>query len=292
MKRNKPVDFKDPSSRNETLIIKERLDQLFPNAKDNLRQIPINHKGIYIEQFNHVKLESLKGISADLLSYSSDLKYHYLNSFAALYCLESNEVSIFYRGLPLCLAEAYNLLLCDKNDFIKYRIFQRLNRTGFICLKPSRKCLDTNDTNDNLQNCLQESSTNPTKFVYEIDSIYLDFEQVLSNLREHGPKEQISKDDSSVKSIYDLYDIIFEVYQKENFMKNKPSKGKEGKPDYYLIICDDINDKYNQSIGNRLGQIPNELNERLMFAIIDGENTICFVQFSSENSHELVLLQT
>lgn len=263
----------------------------------NRRGISIKRTGDWISEKRHVKLTSLEGISVHLLSYSHELKYHYLNPYEALFCLESSELLIFYEGYPLSLAEAYHLLIKDDQSLKNYRIFQRLNRTGFVCLKPQvtkpetalmskADNLQTTESlsvggDDNDDDDGKQETIDLEKSIYKIDALYeLTFAQVLQNLRKHGPQEA-----AVVEQATDCCndEIVFDVYQKQNFHKNKPSRGKAGNPDHYLIIRDNIANGDANFIHTQ------HLSSKILFALIDVDDTICFVKFGSVNSNDFRL---
>lgn len=299
MKRNWPPAKEHPSQKEEQSIIEERLEELFSHSDDNLRQVSINSKGIYVKEHGHVRVDNLKGLPRELLYHSKELQYYYLDNYGALLCLESGQVAIYYNGLPLSLAEAYHLLLIDQADFKRYCVFQRLNRTGYICLKHINnfennptKSINDDKKNDSMADDTQ-INTNPIDSIFNIDAIDIPFNEVLSRLRDLGPQDEQPKDYLSNR-----YDIIYDVYEREKYSKTKPQKDAPGKPDFLLIVCDDISNDFKNKLnvmGKRFkGQHEASYvdGERLLYALIDEENTICFVRFSSESSHELVLLQT
>lgn len=305
MKRTYPLSDKEgrAAKQLEVTLINGLLGDLFNQERSDQRQIPISNKGYWMNELNHVKVDSLKGLPHEFVIYSRNLQYHYLNPYEALYCLESSSLIIFHRGYPLSLLEAYHLLLKDKRSFKNYRVFQRLNRTGFICLKPQFSDSTKSDNNKS------DSSPNPTtrllevthdltnRSIYEIDSIQDPTQEsprlneVLTALRDHGPQEYTKfENEDHVGS----HDIAFDVYKKEHFDKNKPRKDSRGNPDYQLIIEDNITKSFPDYTklfltNDDQQQVREFTNEKLIYALIDCENTICFVKFDALGPEDLEL---
>lgn len=292
MKRNHPPDDSE-NLQDEQEIIDSRLNELFSQPS---RSIPITSKGYWMEDHRHVKVESLKGTANELLSFSSASNYHYLNLFEALYCLETSQLIIFFNGIPLSLAEAYQILLENPMDFRNYRVFQQLNRSGYICLKPNNNQTSTSDrgtasgstrVTSNRLHPSDDYSEPPLKIEYSTPIP----DKVLMALRSRGPCDYKTDFNLGSQQKDILKDVVFDVYKRETFVKNKPRKDKFGKPDYKLIICDKSSDKapnvkqlvcYDEKKNETEGH-------KLIFASIDDDSSICFSYFKCVNSEELEL---
>lgn len=133
MKRNLAPE--EHEVQREKDIINDRLNELFARIDEKSRLVSISNKGVWIDNERHVKVESTKGLPIDMLSYSSKLKYHFLNPFEALFCLETKQLMIHFNDLPLSLAEAYQLLIQNNVELRNYFVFQHFNRSGHYCLK-------------------------------------------------------------------------------------------------------------------------------------------------------------
>lgn len=109
------------------------------DLKQPPRLVSITNRGTWLPTELHVRLETLKGITPELVNYNSESRYHYLKPYEALFCLETSQLGLYFNELPLSLSEAYHLLLGNNfNRLQEYRVFQYLNRIGYICLPPSR----------------------------------------------------------------------------------------------------------------------------------------------------------
>lgn len=297
MKRNHPPD--DPEELNEDqVIIDIKLNEVFSQPP---RSTPLNNKGHWVADNKHVKVASAKGIPSELLSYSSDLGYHYLNPFEALYCLESSQLIIYFNELPLSLAEAYQILLDSPNEVRNYSVFQHLNRRGYVCLKPNSIETPLEEHGINERSTKKTSkidiSQNPNLDelgpLFKINSgapIPID---ILMSLKAKGPRDYQSDDDKSSQQNGDLIRrVIFDVYRRETFLKNKPRKYKSGNPDYKLIICDKSLDRppnIKQLACCYYANAGEKIINKLMFAIVEDDNSIRFNQFKYMESKELEL---
>lgn len=313
MKRNLPPPPED--YKNEQLQIQARIEQLFEHSDDFIRKVPISNKGHWCDRLKHVRVDSLKGLPSEFVSYSTESKYHYLGNFEALYCLESSQLLIFHNGLPLSLAEAYQLLLIDSVQFRDYRLFQQLNRTGYICLRPSSELSPQLPLNQSQQSDSSPGSssielrsteglsssqvdgprlrasqggdaslTDDVKPLFQIDSITLPLCDLMSRLQELGPLDYLPSKQSTKSNQLEMaaaaarkgskdLNVTFDVYKRETFAKNKPRKGKQGNPDYFLIVCDKALQK--QPSCNQLAQISN----KLLFGLVDHDSSVCFAQW-------------
>lgn len=300
MKRNHPPDNPDELL-DEQVIINERLNELFSHSSSELRQIPISQKGDWLSDRRHVRINSTKGLNTDLVSYSSELKYHFLKPYEALFSLESNHLKIFFNNFPLSLIEAYQVILVDQIDFRNYRVFQRLNRSGYICLQPNanlNKSPELPKREADGYTCTKiEHPQNPVETQYNfdpifcIDSIKISFNSVLSSLRSLGPQDyeplgddELDKAVCTNTAISEL-GIDFHVYKRETYAKNKPRRGQPGTPDYHLIVCDKARQKppsYKQLVqldSSRAKAQDNSEIGKLLFALMDDDNSICFTLF-------------
>lgn len=302
---------------NEKEIIGKRLSELFSRSDERYRQVQIFNKGTWIPSRKHISLESNKGLSADMLSYSVEHEYHFLNPFEALFCVESRQLIVHFNGLPLSLAECYQLLLQDEVDFRNYIVFQHLNRLGHICLRHScsppageRQVPDhihrsqrNSPASISITN-LERSKDEP---LLELDTIQLPMSEVLTSLQKFGPVDAnmdavaTGSDSSEAKLVDDgggggvgvSVDITFDVYKRETFARNKPHKGKRGDPDYHVLVCE--RSIHGHPMAKQVLDISRErgkLSEKLLYALVnDEDNSICFNQFKPVDSLDLVGLQ-
>lgn len=313
MKRNYLPDSSEQAHHNEQEIITQRLDELFSHSVRNQRQVPISNKGYWIHSKQHVRVDSIVGLPNELINFSPEFPYHFLNPFQALYCLEASQLLIYLFGFPLSISEAYELLLKDEEQFRYYRVFQQLNRTGYVCLKPIHSHLASNmliaDSDQKLKqedtqalsdsdtlNCESETSIQP---LFKINTIYKPYREILDNLKQLGPKDAaeiestlsaLSTQDGGRKNASTT--IAFDIYKRENFAKNKPRKDKQGNPDYKLIVCDKSRDKppscqqllaHRSALliegGEQASKYADTFFDKLLFAVVDGDASICFTQF-------------
>lgn len=284
MKRNDLPESPDHIY-DEQKIVDDRLNELFCQNTDKTRRVSIISRGFWLSRERHVKIESNKGISLELITYSPRLKYHYMEPFEALFSLETNNLMIYYNGFPLSLAEAYHLLLIDSVQFRNYRVFQQLNRSGFICLKPSTALLLVDHASEPFSEsspatCSKPLSMDGFEVSTQFDKLQSSLKEVLFKLRELGPKDkELPKPRNDYKSI-----INFEVYRRQNFSQNKPRKDKQGTPDYYLIVCDKSNQKYDnlRQITLEYSNLKHKFDSskfKLIIALVDIDNSICYAQF-------------
>lgn len=160
MKRNYPLDSHDHDECDDDKIeIERRLNLLFKqqitstsqdtdkhfakNPKSfieaecdsEVRLISATRIGNWIPERRHVRLDSLKGLDRNLTKHDEQENYFYMQRFEALYCLEMSKLIITFNGIPLSLAEAYQLLLDNERfAFMEYIVFRHVNRAGYICL--------------------------------------------------------------------------------------------------------------------------------------------------------------
>lgn len=291
MKCNHPPDDSE-ELQNEQEIIDSRLNEQFLQPS---RSVPMTNKGYWLDNHGHVKLESIRGVASELVRFSSTLKYHYLNPFEALYCLETSQLIIFFNGFPLSLAEAYQILIDDPIHFRNYRVFQQLNRSGYVCLKPS-----------SIQELEGEKSSisSPKKVTPHVPQLSGDnceplFKlgntipipiEVLTALKARGPHDYQPNLGLQQRDL--LQDVIFDVYKRETFVKNKPRKDRSGIPDYKLIIRDktsDIPPNMKQLTYHDVTRTNEKESYKLMFASVDDDCSICFNQFENVNPERLEL---
>lgn len=293
MKRNHLPDDPDELQEEQAIII-SRLDELF---FQQTKQVSILNKGYWLRDKRHVKLDSTKGIGQEYISYSKSLGYYFLNPFESLYHLETRQIIIFFNGLPLSLVEGYQLMISNPLEFKNYLVFQKLNRTGYICLRPDnidpplqQNKSTAEESGESKNSPLLEAVEKDLKSLFEIDTIYLPFSQVLTSLRANGPREYQPDDCVEPKNIRPIH---FEVYKRETFIKNKPRKGQTGKPDYRLIVCD----KYREKTPNikQLSQYNSTKGEvsnstcKIIFAIVDDDTSVCFTHFSPLETKTITL---
>lgn len=300
MKRNRPPDESDCCPTDEQAIIDNRLEELFSSPSESQRRILLSSKGFWLDDMRHVKIENIKGIAKEFIKYSRELKYHYLDPYGSLYCLEANQLLIYYNGFPLSLAEAYELLLDGRKDFLNYRVFQFLSRSGYVCFEQKLSDdtqlfqTETNEDSSDLLSEPQQSSTQAPqvdpKQLPNVSDYDCSIKRNLERLRKNGPQEISVSSLISVTNFTRL-DIAFSVYKREYFASNKPSKLKEGKPDFHLVVCD----KSAQTIPNCRQLLEYDLQEKqptrtgLLFALVDDDLSICFAQFKATNSSDLIL---
>lgn len=260
----------------EKEIVAEKLEELFSHS--TTRKIQAINKGFWLHDKQHVRVDSDKGIREEFIRFASSDCYKYINPHEALFCLESCKLLIFFNGFPLSLAEAYQLLLRDKNHFRDYRVFQQLNRTGYICLDPSAnqaastssKTCDCSHKSPQEQPLAQKpNDEKPIEPLIRVTDFGKPTKDLLDRLKNLGPRHAELRRECELHS---STVIAFDVYKKETYTKNKPRKGKPGAPDYKLAICNKSLDKppscYNFSAS-----------DNLLFAVVDDDGSICFSQF-------------
>lgn len=316
MKRNHLSEGGD--SRDEKEIIDRRLNELFSRSDEKFRQVQIYNKGTWNPHRGHISLESNKGLPCDMLSYSVEFKYHFLTPFEALLCVESRQLIIHFNGLPLSLAECYQVLLDNEVEFRNYMVFQRLNRSGHICLKHS--CLGTTrelqvpECDKRAAQVMASPAKSKDEPLLKLDSIRLTMSQVLKSLQEFGPADadgvvvvgganertgggddcgcaegKLVDDGSCGESV----NITFDVYKRETFARNKPHKGKRGNPDYHVLVCQRSIRRHPPLAKQVLdmSRARGNLSGKLLFALVnDEDNSICFNQFKPVDSLDLVRL--
>lgn len=288
MKRNRPPDDQEEQLQDARLL-KERLDGLFSHCQPEQRQMPLRNRAEWNAERRHAKIEqSVKVTPSDMVKYSSQLGYHYLSWYEAMYCLDSNQLLIYHNDLPLSLAGAYELIIEDEVQLREYRVMQQLTRTGHICLPPSIS-IDWMKATPQTPVVLDESevpSSDVVEELFSINSIKLPLSQVLERLQEFGPREASATRRPLVVDYGSSTRVSFDVYKREGFAKNKPhsADNKPGKPDYHLIVCDLTSQAPPDAsnLQNMSESLPRQSSEKLMFALVDDDSSIFFVQY-----HEL-----
>lgn len=293
MKRNHPPNNAEELSE-EQKIINDSLRELFAKSSGAPRQVLASSKGFWINDKRHVKVESTKGLPVHLVRYSRDLKYEYLNAFEALYCLECNQLLIIYNDLPLSLAEAYNILLTEESSR-NYRVFQHLNRSGYICLEPAIVDLTIEAVSSD-QKLMQQSEpassvhlgNNVPLFNLDDSMPGLSFKDVLSRLRSVGPQELDEKTVGHSSTAND-FKYTFDVYKRETYAKNKPCRNKRsGRPDYNLLVYDHEPSHKPPDCKQLIGYSKHS-SAKLLIALIDSDYTICYTQFTPITALDLAL---
>jgi len=281
MKRNqRPTDSKELAE--DLRQIDSRLDQLFSHATENLRRIPRANRGVLLPDRGHVRIESTKGICNHLISYSLDLKYHYLNLLEALYCIETGRLIVYLDGLPLSLAEAYHLLLLDSSDTRKYRVFQILNSRGYICLRSSKT--NSGQATSDLPDFKFKTHNHPgfqrraqLESIRKINPNQRPSDEVQNSLRQFGPQ------DSDFRNPVPDLELTFDVYLREKFTSTKPRKEKPGAPDFFVAVLDKASQKPPPSESCP----PNDIcpgsnsSSRVRIALVDEDYSVCFAEFRS-----------
>lgn len=280
MKRNHQPDTPRDQVE-EQQITEKRLKDLF--GASPCRKILHTNKGFWCQEQHHVRLD--ENVNAQqfegMVTLSDGFGYNYMNTYQAMFLMESGQLLIYHNEFPLSLAEAYHLLLGSRSDLQNYIVFSHLNRNGYFCLKPDMK---ENPKIAEVSRRDQEQSlcphTKDLEALYKINQIYLTYQEVLRGLRMAGPKEAPSTE----AELNRRYIISFDVYKREDFAKNKPRKGKSaGMPDYHVIVCD----KTNQNSPNsceimRLQRMHSDnarFSGRVLFALVDTDSTLSFVHF-------------
>lgn len=297
MKRNHPPKESDFCPEREQSIIEARLKELF-SPSESERRIPLTNKGYWLHDKRHVKIDSVKGIKREFVKFSRDLRYNYLDPFEALYCLEASQLLVFFNGFPLSLAEAYQLLLDGRNDFINYRVFQHFNRSGFVCSKhiqeeSQRQAVETKTKAE----CCDEIGTFDTQLLTQAnlepltvaDSI-IPIKEMLADLRCRGPQEFKLPETYSEVPIEKLK-ITFNIYKRGTMARDMPRKGKQGNPDYHVIICDksvDTVPNCKQLLEYDL-QMKHSTKTELLFALVDDDMSISCAQIKPLDSNDLTL---
>lgn len=285
MKRNHPPDNRAELPE-EQKIVQQRLRETFLAAR--ARKVLHSNKGTWCQINRHVQLDPATNHQQydGMVRFSKELERHYLGAHEALYLLESRQLVIHFNELPLSLAEAYQLLLEEVDDFRNYIVFLHLNRWGYFCLKPDPRTLKTQDGDHarapqhyhQLSN--EQNPEQRTESLVDITLTHKPFDEVLEDLRNFGPKELRQSDDATSPASGNP-PITFDVYKRETFAKNRPRKGKPGRPDHFVIVCDESDFKPS-SYGNPFvdgRSIEEESSERLLYALVDADANICFARF-------------
>lgn len=285
MKRNQPPD-RSVEIAEEYRLIEDRLSELYPTSRTTEHKISINKKGHYVREFHHVRLDSsVKLHSMDgLVQYSDALNYHYLKPYQALYLLDTRQLIIFLDELPVSLAEAFKLLLRERADLINYSVFCFLNRNAHFCLEPEALLMQELTQEKVISECileLGESSNfleeNPTKPLFRIDQVHCTYDKILTELCELGPKNLAQSEHACDCDFV----VVFDVYRRETFAKKKPRRGKRGTPDYFVVVCDDHrpNSPSSTQLANFGFKYGEDARRKLLFALVDSDNTMSFVHF-------------
>lgn len=301
MKRNEPPNESDICREGEQNIIEARLKELF-SPSESERRILLTNKGCWLHDRRHVRIDTVKGIKREFIKFSRDFKYNYLDPYEALYCLEASQLLVFNNGFPLSLAEAYQLLLDGRNDFVNYRVFQHFNRSGFVCLKPDAREESQAIATETKAECCDEISSSPssrpdTQLLAQnnlepltmLDSV-TSIKQVLADLQCHGPQE-FKLAETYPKVPIGKLKIAFDIYKRGTMAKNMPRKGKQGNPDYHVIICDksvDTVPNCKQLLEYDL-QMKHSTKTELLFALVDDDMSICCAQIKRLDSNDLTL---
>lgn len=292
MKRNYIADEPEERKKDEELIL-ERLDQVFDEGQEPLRKIYIIHRGEWIPDREHVRLDSTSiphsyGI---MTHYSTEHKYHYLTRFPALFYFETYQLTLQYRGLPLSLAEAYSLLLDRPNDLRNYHIFQQILRQGYVGLPTSISLLNERVHPEALGQPQPSTSgrSDPTSNRPSIDyseplmSVDVDkpIAEALKQLRQYGPR--CYNNQSRTLSVIPGEDYnAFELYKRKAYTSKRPDKNRVAisKPDKVMIVIDI---DHNEAISTDLIAIGSF---DLMFALADPQ-ALCYSRFESIQSDKL-----
>lgn len=298
MKRNHPPDDLDCCPENERNIIDSRLEGLFSVSAGSQRRIPLSSKGVWLDGYRHVKIDSTKGVMREFINRSREFHYDYLNPYEALYCLETSQLLIYFNGLPLSLSEAYQLLLDGHEDFIRYRVFQQLNRSGYVCLKPySEEGCPSVQTKAREECCDKSNATLETdhrshvvglKPLAKVDS-ESNIVSILGDLQRHGPQEfDMSGGRSGIS--FEGLKISFDVYKREDLNRHKPRRFKQGSPDYHLVVCDRSDERVPECGQLLKYDLQREqcTRKELIFALVDDDLSICFAQFKPLNPTNLL----
>lgn len=312
MKRNYPPET-SAEIVDEHRIIEERLQKLYPTSQLATLKIAYDKRGHYCDTSHHVRLvaETKLHYFAGHVQYSSSLGYHYLEPYQALYHMECRQLMIFFNELPMSLAEAYKLLLQSKFDFQNYLVFSHLNRNGYFCLKPeslveSSHRDDGDGQETSTSNCSitdlntdihSETLSDIDKATTPIFNIHTSsgsctYDEILNKLRHFGPREyhhyshrKLDNDDCNA----DIFAVTFDAYKRESFVQNKPRRGKLGCADYHIVISDQQRRVIpsGKLFANFQLKYGHESCKKLLFAIIDSDNTLSFLHFDPMDPTEL-----
>jgi hypothetical protein len=297
MKRNHlPDEESADEQRKEREIIDQRLKEHFLAISD--RGVPRTIKAYYLDHLHHIRLEPANKQIDGFSQHSRMYNYNYLLPFQALYLLESRQLLIYYNELPLSIAEAYKLFLKDFSEFQKYTVFSHLNRNGYFCLphktvhpddRPSisksgdRHCED-NDTVPTTPPTTTKSSEKTKPLLCDNDFVDKSFKELMDTLQAHGPREYGGNTQDRPPS--DNTAISFEAYKREGFKKFKPNRTRSGCPDYYVIVQDKNSTRFPNDPALELCSDAH-IRNRYLFAIIDADNSLSFVQYDMLTGHDL-----
>lgn len=289
MKRNRPPDD-ECERRGEAELIRSRLDELFAHCQQNQRQVSLCNQAFWIPDKRHAKIvPNVRITPSDMVQYSSHIGYHYLKPYEALYCLDTNQIIIYFNDMPLSLAEAYQLIIENKVQYREYKVLQQLTRTGYICIDPA--CTRVNNVVDSDERGSQKAEISSSSSEvdeqnqlgehFALDSITSPpNNDDLKRLQKLGPKTGATP----LVEGCEIQDITFDAYRRESFAKNKPQgASRPGRPDYHVIVCDVESQK--PPSANMLlcySKLVNIASNKLLFALVDDDSSIFFAQF-----HEL-----
>lgn len=297
MKRNHiPVDSEEKEKDED--LISERLDHMFDDDQNSLRRTCNIHKGEWIPDREHVKLDStaIPHSYAVMSHYSSEHKYHYLTRFSALFYFETYLLNLQYRGSPLSLAEAYILLLNRPNDLRDYRVYQLLLRQGYIGV-PRAISFDTKEVHGAISKEVLSERSEPTeqpisrspfdcnKPLIKI-SADVPINDILKQLRQYGPKYRSSEIDNNLDVILGEDYSAFDLYERKLYTMKRPDKNtttsRTRKSDKTVIVID-----INQIESIRTDIVRNDNSNSLIFALVDSHQEICYSRFKSIQLDEL-----
>lgn len=279
MKRNfPPGGDKSADLQKEREIIEQRLSELY--SSDQVRNVLKTNKATYLDHAHHVRLEPGAKHLEGFTQYASDLKYHYLLPYQALFLLESRQILIYYNELPLSIAEAYKLLLRDASEFQNYVVFSNLNRNGYFCLphinlNPDSYPANPDRDKDTESDELIEARTKP--LLHDVHFVDTTWKEIMDSLRPHGPRDHDVEEDPRE----DL-SITFDVYKRESYTKNKPKGSKEGVPDYFVIVEDKNSTRFPSELCDE-----SHHSNKYLFAIIDADSSLTFVQCNTLKPRDL-----
>lgn len=284
MKRNHPPKSPQEEEK-EKESISERLTQLFnDDDTNNLRKVYHIHRGDWIPEKNHTKLDSVSMSHAYNLmaQYSHELKYHFLTSFPTLFYLETYRLHLYYRNLPVSIAEAYSLLLKEPNDLRNYNLYQVLLRQGYVGMMRSKlPHYIGNKTSPTIREITDHSQDRDCNQPLQKVDIDEPLSVVLERLRHYGPSEP---EESELELMMDEKSCdIFDVFSRKSFNSERPDKNPDKKPDKTLIITsmDDV-----EALKTR-----NVINSDLAFALVDSLQEFCLAKFVPVPMKELNRIQ-
>lgn len=304
MKRNHPPD--DPrDSYEDDQIIDKRIKELFEQPS-NVRRVNHRSRGDWCQDKKQVVLADNVNVQQyDGMISGLDERLAYMNSYQALFSLESAQLLIFHNELPLSFAEAYRILLHQPDDVANYLVFAHLNRKGFFCLPNSSQVNSDRESADYVEQDIDHTDkTKPDAGhgpILDLNSIMITPREARDRLRLIGPKLDRNHALAHKADSIDIIRISFDAYKRETFSKNKPSKSNStGKPDYHVVVCDKAKHKTSPTSVDLQGLQCNLkacCKCQLLIALVDSDGTLSFVQFSDKalsgddffNLHEKIL---